>query len=137
MSWKGWYEQNGARSKMVIGKFKVKDNKISGEGQDEVGKFVFAGLYDTANEVHFIKRYLGQHEVHYKGKREGQTISGTWSVMGMSGTFYLYKEREWSGHYKQGGNANQMKIDSLKFRQGKITGRGEDGNGKFVINGDI
>ena len=123
MSWKGWYEQNGHRANMTIGQFKVKSNKISGKGSDEQGDFEFVGFYDSHNEVHFIKKYLGKHEVHYRGKREGQTISGTWTLEGgYSGPFFLYKEREWTGHYMQGGNPGEMKIESLKFRGGKVSG---------------
>ena len=45
MSWKGWYEQDGNRSEMNIGKFKVNGSKISGSGQDGVGSFEFIGFY--------------------------------------------------------------------------------------------
>ena len=84
-----------------------------------------------------MKQYKGAHQVHYQGKREGQTISGQWSVQGMTGNFFLYKEREWAGHYVQDGAHQEMKLGSLKIKGEKISGRGEDVNGQFVIEGRI
>ena len=135
--WKGWYEQDGQRSEMTIGKFKVKENKISGSGEDPNGKFEFIGFYGPDGTAHFVKQYKGAHQVKYEGKREGQTITGTWSLMGMSGPFHLYKERKWAGHYVQNGSHEAMHIDSLKFKKGTVSGRGEDTNGKFEISGTI
>ena len=95
------------------------------------------GYYTDSGSVHFIKKYKGAHEVHYNGQKEKQTISGKWSLQGHSGGFHLYKEREWHGHYSQGGSNHDMKLNSLRFKNGKISGAGEDPNGQFVIDGHI
>lgn len=135
--WKGWYEQDGSRQEMRIQKFKVKDSKISGKGHDAVGEFEILGYYTASGSVHFIKKYKGAHEVHYNGQRDKQTISGKWTLEAYNGGFHLYKEREWQGHYSQGGSNHEVKIEALRFKSGKISGNGEDTNGKFVIDGHI
>lgn len=55
----------------------------------------------------------------------------------MNGNFYLFKEREWVGHYVQDGAQHEMKLGSLKIKGEKISGRGEDVNGHFLIDGRI
>ena len=55
----------------------------------------------------------------------------------MNGNFYLFKEREWVGHYAQDGAQHEMKLGSLKIKGEKISGRGEDVNGHFLIDGRI
>ncbi len=135
--WRGWYEQNGTNHEMRLKKFKVKGNKIEGKGQDDHGKFFFTGFYTSENKVQFIKQYEGAHQVHYEGKREGQTLHGRWNLAGMSGGFYLYKENEWDGHYVQQGVQHPMKFGSLKIKGDRISGRGEDTNGAFIVDGRI
>ncbi len=134
--WKGWYEQNGEKHEMRLKKFNVKGSKISGKGQDENGEFEFIGSYTADKQVKFVKQY-NAYQVHYEGVRAGQTLQGHWSVNGLSGGFYLYKEREWVGHYVQDGNHQEMKLGSLKIKGEHITGRGEDNVGSFVIDGRI
>ena len=84
---------------MVMGKLKVKGSKISGEGEDEVGRFEFIGFYHPDGRCRFIKQYKGAHQVNYEGRREGQTIHGQWEVQGTTGGFRMWKERKWAGHY--------------------------------------
>ena len=134
--WKGWYEQDGTRTEMRIQKFRIKDGIIKGKGHDSVGEFEIQGSY-TDSSVNFIKKYKGAHEVHYSGHKEKQTLTGKWNLQGLQGNFHLIKEREWKGHYSQGGQNHEMLIDSLRFKNGKISGAGEDPNGQFVIDGNI
>ncbi len=136
--WRGWYEQFGERHEVRIQRLKVKDGRITGKGKDDVGKFDIIGFYSADGVVNFIKRYKGQHEVSYSGVREGQSITGKWNIHGeWNGTFQLYKERQWSGHYSQNGAQHEMIFEILRFKNDKITGSGEDANGKFLLNGHI
>ncbi len=54
---------------------------IKGDGDDDVGRFLITGRYDEASrECHWTKRYLGAHDVYYRGFREGKGIWGTWEI---------------------------------------------------------
>ena len=135
--WKGWYQQGGFRHDMKISKFKVKGSKIEGKGADDEGHFEFIGFYGPDGHTRFIKQYEGKHQVAYEGRREGQTISGHWEVNGMKDEFHIFKERKWAGHYNQHGVDHEMELASLKFKKGHISGKGQDTNGAFEINGTI
>ena len=57
------------------------NGRITGEGNDNVGAFVIKGQYDAASaECHWVKTYLGGHDVFYRGFREGKGIWGTWEI---------------------------------------------------------
>jgi hypothetical protein len=54
---------------------------LSGDGSDDVGRFLIKGRYDAATrDCHWTKSYLGSHDVFYKGCREGKGIRGTWEI---------------------------------------------------------
>lgn len=54
---------------------------LTGEGRDWVGQFLFRGSYDVATgQCHWTKRYLGKHDVFYKGFNEGKGIWGVWEI---------------------------------------------------------
>ena len=67
---------------------------LTGEGRDWVGKFVMSGRYDTADgRCHWTKRYLGKHDVYYKGYNEGKGIWGTWQIPPLwNGGFHIWPE---------------------------------------------
>jgi hypothetical protein len=57
------------------------NGSMSGDGTDDVGKFLIKGRYDFATlECHWTKTYVGAHDVFYKGFREGKGIWGTWEI---------------------------------------------------------
>lgn len=57
-----------------------KKNRISGEGVDTVGGFIVRGRYDLeTDEVIVHKRYVGAHDVSYRGFAEG-VRKGVWGV---------------------------------------------------------
>jgi hypothetical protein len=67
--------------------------KVLGEGRDRVGKFRILGRYERkTGKCQWIKRYLGQHCVHYVGYNEGKGIWGTWEIVGpgFKGGFYIW-----------------------------------------------
>jgi hypothetical protein len=71
---------------------------ISGEGRDWVGRFAFRGHYDLADgRCYWTKRYLGKHDVFYRGYNEGKGIWGTWEMTGIlwgtfRGGFHIWPE---------------------------------------------
>jgi hypothetical protein len=67
---------------------------LSGEGRDWVGLFVLRGRYDLADGTcHWTKRYLGKHDVFYRGYNEGKGIWGTWEIRDLGrGGFHIWPE---------------------------------------------
>ena len=54
---------------------------MAGEGNDDVGRFFIKGRYEAdSRECHWIKSYVGAHDVFYRGFREGKGIWGTWEI---------------------------------------------------------
>jgi hypothetical protein len=55
--------------------------KLTGDGNDDVGRFLIEGHYDPASrECYWTKAYPGMHDVFYRGFREGKGIWGTWEI---------------------------------------------------------
>lgn len=69
---------------------------IDGEGRDMVGPFLIRGTYSIADgKCHWTKRYVGKHDVHYRGFNEGKGIWGTWQIVDtivLSGGFHIWPE---------------------------------------------
>jgi hypothetical protein len=72
---------------------------LQGEGRDRVGLFLFRGRYDvTDGRCYWTKRYLGRHDVFYKGYNEGKGIWGTWEIPAskyapaLRGGFHIWPE---------------------------------------------
>src|SRR5580704_9018971 len=71
-----------------------RNGSLTGEGRDWVGKFILSGRYDTRDgRCHWTKRYLGKHDVYYKGFNEGKGIWGTWDIPPeWRGGFHIWPE---------------------------------------------
>ena len=75
-----------------------KEGCLSGIGSDYVGEFTLRGRYCVdGGECHWIKKYVGQHDVWYRGFNEGRGIWGTWGldafqVAPASGGFHIWPE---------------------------------------------
>ena len=65
---------------------------ITGEGNDDVGRFLIRGKYDASNrECFWTKTYPGSHDVYYRGFWEGKGIWGTWEIMTFAhGGFHIW-----------------------------------------------
>jgi hypothetical protein len=72
-----------------------RQGELRGEGRDWVGKFILRGQYmlDTG-KCYWMKRYLGKHDVFYKGFNEGKGIWGVWEIPtdGWRGGFHIWPE---------------------------------------------
>lgn len=65
-----------------------------GEGDDEVGSFTISGQYNLKKKtIEFLKQYIGQHSVDYKGTLELHKthiiFQGLWRIESLSDKFYL------------------------------------------------
>jgi hypothetical protein len=69
---------------------------LRGEGRDRVGPFLIRGTYGVdSGACHWTKRYVGQHDIAYRGFNEGKGIWGTWEDPHASywrGGFYIWPE---------------------------------------------
>jgi len=83
--------------------------RITGDGIDDFGKFVISGRYDGQNgQCHWAKRYVGAHDVFYKGYREGRGIWGTWEITFTTGGFHIWPLSEGTGlHLVEGEKKSQ------------------------------
>ena len=82
--WTGFFLQPPyvqGRAKMELA-LEFGQGLIRGQGDDFVGEFLLCGHYDLdSGDVSINKRYVGQHDVFYKGFAEhGKGIWGVWSI---------------------------------------------------------
>jgi hypothetical protein len=57
------------------------DGTMTGDGRDWVGAFTIRGRYQVeSGHCHWHKRYVGKHDVFYKGFNEGKGIWGVWEI---------------------------------------------------------
>ena len=66
--------------------------KMSGDGNDDVGRFKVHGDYSEQTlECSWTKTYLGAHSVFYRGFREGKGIWGSWDIGQLNhGGFHIW-----------------------------------------------
>lgn len=94
--WTGFYNYGpGDRHRMEL-QLQFSGGVVVGEGADDIGPFLVQGRYDeAAGECHWTKRYLGAHEVYYRGFREGKGIWGTWEISLLAhGGFHIWPRWE-------------------------------------------
>jgi len=80
--WTGFFlqEQMPGRHQMEL-QLRFSEKVLRGDGRDLVGEFTIAGRYETEEGTcYWTKRYVGQHDVYYKGFNEGKGIWGTWEI---------------------------------------------------------
>jgi hypothetical protein len=137
--WTGWFKQGGSRTDMYFKNFRIEMNgKIWGSGSDEVGQFQISGKMTPSNQrLTFHKKYQGAHTVVYKGKMEGNHISGGWEIPGnCSGKYQLRLDApRWTGAFWQNNQPTQMVLDMAVTPQG-VSGYGSDEVGCFTIAGE-
>lgn len=87
---------------MLPGKYQMEidltfaDGVLSGDGRDYVGEFLLSGTYDLSDgRCFWHKKYIGGHDIYYKGFNEGKGIWGTWtwpSAPSVTGGFHIWPE---------------------------------------------
>lgn len=76
------------------------NGEVLGKGKDVVGEFNIRGFCNEFGDAQFAKQYIGAHTVMYNGKVNGKTMSGFWTVAGMTGDFEISRmPKEWVGYY--------------------------------------
>lgn len=95
--WRGYYlyAPGGRRHAMSL-ELAFTNGAVRGSGDDDVGAFTIRGGFDPAGvRVWWTKRYLGAHDVHYEGVRDGdggRVVYGGWSIAGdASGGFRIWR----------------------------------------------
>ena len=83
------------------------DHTVSGDGNDEIGRFVVTGRFDGTNgECYWTKTYIGEHDVYYRGFRDGKGIWGLWELLSESGGFHI-----WPLRYEEGEQDHESAED--------------------------
>jgi hypothetical protein len=80
-------------------RLEFRDGLMNGDGRDRVGQFLIRGRYSVDDgQCHWVKQYIGQHNIFYKGYNEGKGIWGTWELVvagaSASGGFHIWPEGE-------------------------------------------
>lgn len=94
--WSGFYVYAGDSAQHPMSaRIKFTGGTIFGEGADEIGAFTLSGWYsEESGDCAWVKRYLGAHEVDYRGARDGKGIWGTWRLDEYRGGFHLWPETD-------------------------------------------
>lgn len=99
--WTGYFLQRQIPGKHLMElRLTFAKGSMTGVGRDWVGDFVIRGQYNVADgECYWTKRYLGKHDVFYKGYNEGKGIWGRWDIAGhfnagipLHGGFHIWPE---------------------------------------------
>ena len=90
--WTGFYNYSGPRGRHRMDlNLTFSNGRISGEGNDDIGRFLISGKYDAStHDCHWVKQYIGQHSVHYQGGGEKRGIWGTWNILSCRGGFHIW-----------------------------------------------
>jgi len=92
--WTGFYNYSPQDKHRMDLDLTFAGGKMSGDGNDDVGRFAISGQYDVKSlECWWTKTYTGAHSVFYRGFREGKGIWGTWEITPHShGGFHIWPE---------------------------------------------
>ena len=95
--WVGFWIQRGWGKQKMRLSLTFNGGRVSGAGEDVVGRFSFHGMYDLATgRLVMAKQYEKAHGVVYDGANEGDGmwLWGVWSIGGERGGFHLWPEGE-------------------------------------------
>jgi hypothetical protein len=93
--WTGFFLQKQIPGRHLMElRLTFQSGAIRGEGRDWVGSFTLRGGYDLATGTcYWTKRYLGKHDVFYRGYNEGRGIWGLWEIVPLHrGGFHIWPE---------------------------------------------
>ena len=96
--WKGFWVQKEMRGRQWMRlALEFSGGKISGQGQDIIGKFLLTGSYNLkTGRCALLKAYLRQHCVSYEGFNDGDGLWmwGTWKLSEDTGGFHIWPKGE-------------------------------------------
>ncbi len=97
--WTGFFLQRLVPGRQMMElRLTFREGVMVGEGRDPVGAFLIRGRYSVEDgRCHWTKRYVGKHDVFYKGFNEGKGIWGTWEIptepqINCRGGFHIWPE---------------------------------------------
>jgi hypothetical protein len=95
---------------------------ISGEGNDDLGRFLIQGRYDSQTaESHWTKAYVGAHDVFYRGFREGKGIWGTWEIGNFAhGGFQIWPKEAGNAETTEESNVATERVEAIGTEQSQI-----------------
>ena len=113
--WTGFYNYSPKDKHRMDLELTFASGKLSGDGNDDVGRFMLHGQYDAKSlECSWTKTYVGQHDVFYRGFREGKGIWGTWEIsLFARGGFHI-----WPKHTGDGEAATEAKKEQQPASEG-------------------
>jgi hypothetical protein len=117
--WTGFYNYRpGKRHRMDLHLSFIRGN-LSGDGVDDVGRFLIKGRYDAATcECHWTKSYLGAHDVFYCGFREGKGIWGTWEISLLAhGGFHIWPRQAGEGEAQAETEVAEEPVDAVATQE--------------------
>lgn len=95
------------------------NGQMSGDGNDDIGRFLIRGRYDTTNrECYWTKTYIGAHDVFYRGFREGKGIWGTWEIKTWGhGGFHIWPRTSGEGEAESEEEAVEEPVDAVAVEE--------------------
>jgi len=92
---------------------------MTGEGIDDIGKFVIKGRYDGASgECYWTKTYVGAHDVFYRGFREGKGIWGRWEIGVIAhGGFHIWPRGEEPAEAQSESEKEAESVDAVATQE--------------------
>ncbi|HMO15561.1 MAG TPA: hypothetical protein PKD64_16020 [Pirellulaceae bacterium] len=115
--WKGFFLEKHQPNRGWMHLYLVFDaNTMKGEGTDYVGPWHILGHYDDSGQVQWTKRYLGKHQVHYRGQYSEKGIVGEWTIHNtLTGPFHIWPKsaREMDEYYL----ANEVSLEADQLRE--------------------
>ena len=95
--WEGFYtyaQGPGAEQFKMYFSLNFANNEVSGGGSDNVGPFVWKGIYDTQGLWCKMTKYYATHTVFYDGNVDENGIWGSWEIPPWSkGGFHLWPKK--------------------------------------------
>lgn len=117
--WVGFYTYHGERDKhrMDLG-LTFSDGTVSGEGNDDIGRFFIGGHFDLASrECYWTKTYIGAHDVFYRGFCEGKGIWGTWEILADArGGFHIWPRAQADAQNESISAKEQLEVPAVAGR---------------------
>jgi hypothetical protein len=93
--WEGFYTHtygpDAVRFRMTFF-LSFNNGKVDGQGSDNVGAFIWQGIYDTVEGTcNMVKQYIGAHQVIYSGHADENGIWGNWTIVSYGrGGFHIW-----------------------------------------------
>jgi hypothetical protein len=117
--WTEFYNYRpGDRHRMDL-RLTFANGNMSGDGVDDVGRFLIKGRYDAAShECYWTKTYLGAHDVFYRGFREGKGIWGTWEItIQYHGGFHIWPRQASEGEERAETAGVEEPVDAIATQE--------------------